>query len=83
LNFQKKEQDKLLKKEASKRENGIDQAMLGWQREVDGVLDKFTNGGNVSDEGSGGAQTANDEEAERKRRQKAALEAAKRRNGEL
>jgi hypothetical protein len=83
LNFQKQEQDKLLKEEALKRENGIDQAMQGWQREVDGVMERFADGGKGSADSPPRATAGDDEEAERKRRQKAALEAAKRRNGEL
>lgn len=78
LNAQKKDQDTLLQEEAAKRESGIDQAMMRWQRELDGVLDKF---GGSADSGppAGGKETEGDEV---KRRLRTALEVAKRRNGE-
>lgn len=77
LNAQKGDQDKLLKMEARKREDGIETAMLGWQKEVDSVLDSY--GGFSEAPAVAGAP----DEDDFKKRQMAALEAAKRRNGEI
>jgi hypothetical protein len=73
LKAQKAEQDGQLVAEAAQREGNVDAAYKVWVGRLDGVR------GGV---GGGAEGEEEDEEAEKSRRLKAALEAAKRRNGE-
>jgi uncharacterized protein YukE len=72
LKKQKGEQDGQLVEEAAQREGNVDAAYRAWVGRLDMVLERV---------GGAGAE-GEDEEAEKARRLKAALEAAKRRNGD-
>ena len=71
LKKQKGDQDGQLVAEAAQREGNVDAAYRAWVGRLDAVLGRV------------GGREEEDEEAEKSRRLKAALEAAKRRNGDV
>jgi hypothetical protein len=73
LEAEKKEQDKALGQEASQREAGVDKQLQKWQLEVSNITSPMGLENVVADS----------EEEDKKRRLQAALENAKRRNGDL
>jgi hypothetical protein len=80
LETQKREQDGVLRQEAVSREKGVEKALKEWE----GVLDKASGALTTGAKAAKGGKEAgkSEEEVEKERRLKAALEAARRRNGE-